>query len=449
MQPKDLKFPYRWKDRRPEIRDGVLYIPDYYDKHHEFELPAWEEVFGNSNPVVIEYCSGNGTWIAEKAKDKTKNWIAVEWRFERVQKIWSKKQNQKLDNLFIVCGDARVFISQYLKDQSIGEVYVNFPDPWPKEKHAKNRLFQTSFITELTRTLKSGASLTIVTDDPPYSEQIANVILTNPSWKPAYPAPHYVTEWPGYGASYFDSLWREKGRMIRYFQFLKLKTAILPASVSSDLNWPTLDNPDLIEFDFGWNHVPFFINDPAAFQSYTLALDQFTKDVWPLVKDRAPGIILYRGSLSILSKLVVADGELTPLEAATVFGSYLHRLASFLPDVVTPYCLFTDHASYTPGQVAQLLSQERFMHVELSIQPPSPMAILLPPDELCSPSIIQKITDLLEKQPSLRVIPERRLNELWGGLDELIVFEEALTSQGKRQILGFEAAGGKIRSRGI
>lgn len=430
--------------------DGVLYIPDYYEKHKDFKLPDWETIFGNNNPVVIEYCSGNGTWIADKAKDKTKNWIAVEWRFERVQKIWSKKKNQKLDNLFIVCGDARLFISEYLQDQSIDGVYINFPDPWPKDKHAKNRLFQPPFITELTRTLKSGAFLTIATDDPPYSQQIADVIVANPSWKSAHPAPYYVTEWEGYGASYFDSLWRQKGREIRYFQFLKLQTLILPASLSSDLSWPTPTHPDFIEFDFGWNKGPFFINDPAAFQAYTLALDQFTKEIWPLVKDRSPGIILYRGPLSILSSLVVADGELTSVEAANVFGNYLHRLASFLPDEATSYCLFTDHASFTPGEAAQLLSQERFMHLRLSLNPQeSPTAILLPPDELCSPSTIQKITELLEKQPTLRIIPERRLNELWNGLDELIVFEEALTTQGKRQLLGFEAAGGKIRSRGI
>ncbi len=221
MQPKHLKFPYTWKERRPEIRDGVLFIPDYYEKHKEWEFPRWEALFGNTNPVIIEYCSGNGTWIAEKAKDKSKNWVAVEWRFERVQKIWSKKKNQSLDNLFIVCGDAQIFIRDYLKDQSVSGVYVNFPDPWPKEKHAKNRLFQPPFIAEMARTLKSEAPFIVATDDPPYSLQLSEAVLANSAWDPVYPPPYYITEWEGYGASYFDALWREKGREIRYFQFLK------------------------------------------------------------------------------------------------------------------------------------------------------------------------------------------------------------------------------------
>ncbi|MGH2638917.1 MAG: hypothetical protein ACRDF4_06505 [Rhabdochlamydiaceae bacterium] len=233
-----------------------------------------------------------------------------------------------------------------------------------------------------------------------------------------------------------------------------MKTIILPASVSSNLDWShqlhEIQGPVLVELDFGWNQGPFFVNNPATFQSFTLALDQFSKDVWPLIKDHSPGVVLYRGSLAVLSMLVVAEGNLTPVEAATVFGSYLHRLASFLPDEAIPYCLFEEHAHFTLGEAAHLLSQERFLHLQLSLVPSKvSTAILLPPDELCSTEIIQKLTGLLEGRPDLRVIPERWLNELWNELDELIVFDEALTVHGKRQLLGFQAAGGKIRSRGI
>lgn len=219
--PVNLKYPYTWEERRPKIYEDVLFIPDHYDKHKEFTFPAWEEIFGNSQPVVIEYCSGNGAWIAEKAKDTTKNWVAVEWRFERVQKIWSKKKKQSLSNLIVVCGDANIFIRDYLKTASVDGVYVNFPDPWPKDRHAKNRLFQPPFIKELARTLKASAPFTVVTDDLPYSLQLTDVVLADGSWSPVFEKPYYVSEWEGYGASYFDSLWREKGREIKYFQFLK------------------------------------------------------------------------------------------------------------------------------------------------------------------------------------------------------------------------------------
>jgi tRNA (guanine-N7-)-methyltransferase len=215
MKPKQLKFPFTWEERRPMISDGVLFIPDYYDRHDEYQFPGWEPIFGNKKPVVVEYCSGNGTWIAEKAKDSEKNWVAVEYDFERVRKIWSKKKNYGLDNLFIISGEALTFAREYLPPHSIAEVFINFPDPWPKEKHAKNRLFQQPFIEQLARTTEG--TVTAVTDDPVYSEQIVREMATH--WEMVLS----TNTWENYGASYFDTLWREKGKEIRYFQFKKRK----------------------------------------------------------------------------------------------------------------------------------------------------------------------------------------------------------------------------------
>jgi tRNA (guanine-N7-)-methyltransferase len=222
MKPKNLKAPYTWEERRPLLQDGVLHVPDYYERHEEFSFPGWPAIFGNDKPVVIEYCTGNGTWLAEKAKDTSKNWVAVEWRFERVRKIWSKTKNYNLSNLFIISGEAQVFARKYLPDASVDEVYVNFPDPWPKEKHAKNRLFQQPFIAELARTIKQNGTVTVATDDPCYSEQIFKEMLAQGSWQSVFGDPGYKTEWERYGESYFDTLWREKGKTIRYFQFRRL-----------------------------------------------------------------------------------------------------------------------------------------------------------------------------------------------------------------------------------
>lgn len=216
MKPQNLKFPYSWEERQPQLIDYVLFVPDYYDHHREWNFPGWEAIFGNSNRVMIEYCAGNGTWIVEKAKNSPDNWVAVEWRFDRVRKIWSKMKNNSLKNLLIVCGEAEIFTREYLPSKSIDHAYINFPDPWPKDKHAKNRLFQKSFVEELARTVKESA--TVVTDDPFYADQIAAQMLK--SWHAHFPHPHYITSWPGYGASYFDTLWREKGKIIRYFKFV-------------------------------------------------------------------------------------------------------------------------------------------------------------------------------------------------------------------------------------
>lgn len=223
MKPKDLKSPLQWENRRPLIDDRVFYVPQYYDKYQEWKFPGWVEIFGSEAPIEIEYCAGNGAWIIDKALTyPEKHWVAVEQQFERVRKIWSKMHNFKLSNLLIVCGEAWTFTHFYVPDASIDAIYVNFPDPWPKEKHAKKRLIQEPFISEMARVLRSEKTAMIVTDHSEYTRQITQKMCAHPSWKPQFISPHFTTEWEAYGTSYFDQLWKEQGVPVHYIPFTKL-----------------------------------------------------------------------------------------------------------------------------------------------------------------------------------------------------------------------------------
>ncbi len=220
MKPKDLKCPFRWDQRRPVLFDRVLFVPQYYDRHAEWVFPGWESasLFGNSHPISVEYCSGNGDWIVAKAiENPLRNWIAVEKRFDRVRKIWSKMRNHKVNNLLIVSGEAQAFSRYYLPSSSVEEVYVNFPDPWPKRGHAKHRLIQAPFIEEMARLVQANGRVVLVTDDPDYSLQMIQEMNASKHWVSLYPDPFYMTDWPGgYGGSYFEALWRSKGCRIHY-----------------------------------------------------------------------------------------------------------------------------------------------------------------------------------------------------------------------------------------
>ncbi len=214
-----------------------------------------------------------------------------------------------------------------------------------------------------------------------------------------------------------------------------MRTIVLPAGLSSDLSWNIEEAKEaesiLWELDFA------FVYDQAAFNSYILALDQFAR-VWKEFAERSKGVILYRGSLDILKK--IHEDE---VEAANIFGDLLHRLASFLPDEATPYCLF-EHSSFGKARTAQLLSKVRFCHIQLSlVENKSTKGILLPSDEACTSEILAKLEALMEKVAPHRMIPETRLNEMWDGLDEIYVIEEAVSVQGERHLKGFIAAGGE------
>ena len=213
MKPKDLQSPYRWDARRPLFQDNVLFVPDYYDDHAAFSMPTYKEIFGNDHPVSIEYCSGNGEWIVQMAcQHPSVNWIACEIQFKRVRKIWSKRQNLGINNLLIVCGEGRAFTRYYLPADSIDTVYVNYPDPWPKKRHAKHRIIQKPFVDELKRICKKGARITYVTDDQSYANQMK---MEMSGW--SGPDSQIIRE--SHGPSFFDRLWRSKGREIQKLEY--------------------------------------------------------------------------------------------------------------------------------------------------------------------------------------------------------------------------------------
>lgn len=224
MKPKNLKPPTNWENREVIIQDRVWYVPEYYDRYDEFKFPGWNspDLFGNNNPVHVEYCSGNGAWIEAKALSHPHvNWVAVEKKFERVRKIWSKIQNNKINNLIVLCGEGFLATSLYFPKHSVSEVFVNFPDPWPKRAHAKHRIINPSFVEEMNRILTAKGMMTLVTDDVDYSAIMVDCLLGNASFESTCPDPFYHTDHQGYGSSYFEQLWREKGREIRYHQFRK------------------------------------------------------------------------------------------------------------------------------------------------------------------------------------------------------------------------------------
>jgi len=125
-----LKHPFQWDERKVHIEDRVWYVPDYYEKYEEFAFPGWEYLFSNKLPVRVEYCSGNGTWLSEKAKQFPEyNWIGVEKQFERVRKLWSKLKNLKISNLVALCGEAYTATRYYFPSESVSDIFINFPIP--------------------------------------------------------------------------------------------------------------------------------------------------------------------------------------------------------------------------------------------------------------------------------------------------------------------------------
>lgn len=227
MKPKNLKFPYNWEDRKPLLQDNVLYIPDYYFNHQDWiqKQGLWKP-FSDTNPVYIEFCSGNGEWIINQAISKPHiNWIAVEMDFPRIRKIWSKRANRSLKNLFIICGKAQEFMSHYAGEDIFAKAFVHFPDPWPRKRHAKHRLFQSEFLLSMQRSLYNNAELHLLTDAEAYVDESIKVAKDLLFWRYLYESPHFAIHREKIGSSWFHKLWQEKGREIFHMVLINKKHA--------------------------------------------------------------------------------------------------------------------------------------------------------------------------------------------------------------------------------
>lgn len=222
MNTLELRIPCSWNTRAPHFVKRLLYVPEHYYEHQDFKSLEYDSFIQDKKELIIEYCSGNGQWIIEQAeKNPDKNFIAVEIRFDRARKIWKKIHTHSVNNLIVVLGDGKIFSKYYLPKDLVSQIYINFPDPWPKEKHAKNRILQKPFIDQMKALLKQEGAFTLSTDHKDYMECTKNFFLEDSDWKSPFPDPFHVTDLEGYGSSFFDELFRKKKETIYYLTFIK------------------------------------------------------------------------------------------------------------------------------------------------------------------------------------------------------------------------------------
>lgn len=224
MRPKDLIFEHQLlQEKVPFFQKDILYVPNYPKTPAKNLLQEYWAWLNSFDKIAIEFCTGNGDWIIQKAKMQPEiGWLAVEKKFTRVRKIWSKSHNYKLKNLSIVYGCGEIFAESYMPLKKVSDVYINFPDPWPKRRHEKNRLVKADFLAYLEPLMISSGRLFFITDFLPYLQSVIALFLQAPlRWKAQWPDPFYRKDYyPEYGFSRFGELWQSKGRNIfcTYFQ---------------------------------------------------------------------------------------------------------------------------------------------------------------------------------------------------------------------------------------
>ena len=126
----------------------------------------WQEIFGNQNPVHIEIGMGKGRFLTNLAKQNPDiNYIGIE-RYDSVlvRALEKREQEEEIHNLFYLCEDAKN-IAEIFEQGEVNRIYLNFSDPWPKDRHAKRRLTSTEFFARYNQILAKDGEVMFKTDN--------------------------------------------------------------------------------------------------------------------------------------------------------------------------------------------------------------------------------------------------------------------------------------------
>ncbi len=131
-----------------------------------FEMPGkWSEVFGNDRPIHIEIGMGKGQFIHAMAKLHPEiNYVGVEKYSSVLIRAIQKMEQEELPNLKFLRMDAEDVDKVFGKEE-VDKIYLNFSDPWPKDRHAKRRLPSKEFLARYDVILKKDSRLEFKTDN--------------------------------------------------------------------------------------------------------------------------------------------------------------------------------------------------------------------------------------------------------------------------------------------
>lgn len=140
----------------------------YVDNPYQYK-GIWRGLFGNNNPIYIEIGMGKGNFIIENAKRYPDiNFIGIEKYDSVIVRAIQKSNELELNNLKIVRMDAKKMEEVF--DKEIDTIYLNFSDPWPKDRHAKRRLTSPIFLNIYDKIFKDKCKIIMKTDNKPLFE---------------------------------------------------------------------------------------------------------------------------------------------------------------------------------------------------------------------------------------------------------------------------------------
>lgn len=194
----------------------------------------WKTVFGNTHPIQVEIGFGYGEFLNQMAFDKPDhNFVGIEMSIFSAAKAQRKFHTRKLDNIRLLVCDARFVLKNLFPAQSVEKVYLNFPCPWSKARHAERRVIVPDFFETLNNSISGDGIFEISTDVEEYVTEAIHLGKLSGFQIQAYcknPDRESMTR--------FERKWKKFDRDIYFLQLRKTKMSSTQKLLEGDTPMP-------------------------------------------------------------------------------------------------------------------------------------------------------------------------------------------------------------------
>lgn len=159
----------------------VIQHPDLAVDPNNLAGLSWPRLFGNERQVELEIGIGKGTFLLRRAKQcPERNFLGIEWANEFYRLALDRMQRWGMANVRVLRTDASDFMQRLCPRGSLSVLHIYHPDPWPKRRHNKRRLFQARFVAAATDCMLAGGRISVQTDHAEYFGVIRELLLDRP-----------------------------------------------------------------------------------------------------------------------------------------------------------------------------------------------------------------------------------------------------------------------------